>query len=245
MIRELYTFKTSDATYRYTSAEKSVVYGGEAYAAEPISRGDFKKDYAAENTTVTLPLSLQPAPRFRLMSPSSYMLVTIQKNDGTPLFNGKVSSCSFDVKKGTATLKIISTQALLKTIIPSRTYSLSCGYELFGFGCGLNADSWKLNVIPSADASKITFTHSAFGVRGADYYAGGYAKLGEEYSYIVSHQGSVIKLLFPLQTFTGAEEVAFYPGCNKTRAACKTKFVNERRYGGFPFVPNINPMEGF
>jgi hypothetical protein len=245
MIRELYTFKTSDAVYRYTSAERSITYEGEIYTAEAISRGDFKRDYSSESTTIVIPMSLQPAPRFRIVNPSSSILVTIQKNDGVPLFAGKVASCSFDIKKGTVTLKIISTQAMLKTIIPSRTYSVSCGFELFTGGCALNKEAYRLSTVPVADSSKTVFTSDDFLVKGDGYYAGGYAELGQEYSYIVSHAGNNITLLFPLQTFTGAEQVFFYPGCDKTRAACKEKFNNELHYGGFPFVPNTNPVEGF
>lgn len=245
MIRELYTFKTADAIYRYTSSERSVTYDGEVYTSEAIKRGDFKKDYSSDGTSVTLPFSLQPAPRFRLVNPSSSILVTIQKTDGTPLFAGKVASCSFDIKKGTATLKVISVQAMLKTIIPARTYSASCGFELFTGGCALNKASYRLSVIPAANASKTVFTSAVFALKGTNYYAGGYAELGQEYSYIISHSGDTITLLFPLQTFTGIEQVFFYPGCDKARNTCGNKFNNERRYGGFPFVPDTNPTEGF
>jgi hypothetical protein len=246
MTKELYEFRIGTEILRYTSSEREVTYNGNAYIPQAIKRGDFKKDYSADSASITLPQHLQPAPRFRIINPSAVVIANIIRVDGIPLFRGKVSSCAFDMKKGTATLKLISVQAMLKTAIPKRTYSAACTFEIFDEGCALNKNTYGINIVaPAANDNRTEFSSPFISAKADGYFAGGYAQVDYEYSYILSHAGDTVKLLFPLQLYTGVERVYFYPGCDKARLTCKNKFNNEKNYGGFPFIPVKNPMEGF
>ena len=61
-----------------------------------------------------------------------------------------------------------------------------------------------------------------------------------ETQYIVSQVGNIITLLGGIVTIDDATTMSFYPGCNKSHVTCDTKFNNQERFGGFPFVPFIN-----
>ncbi len=246
---EIYEFALGGERYRYCTGDSVITLGGYTYAPAPIERNEISKDFEAESASLTLPISLEPAPRFRILNPSVIVSVSISKSDGARLFVGRVGSCSFDLKGGKATLKLVSLQGMMKTKIPSRTYSRACSFELFGLGCDLSKETYKTIVLPnqfSADSTKTKITSPLFGAKPAGFFSAGYVELAWELSYILAHEGNQITLLFPLQLLSNQSSLYVYPGCDKTRAACGSKFDNERNFGGFPFIPEVNPTtQGF
>jgi len=38
--------------------------------------------------------------------------------------------------------------------------------------------------------------------------------------------------------------VKIYPGCDRVRATCESKFDNLDNFGGFPWIPTKNPFGG-
>ena len=248
-MKELYIFTIGDETFRYSSAENNVAYGGNTYSAEPIVRNEISREFSSESASITLPYDLEPAPRYRVLNPSTTVWVTILKDTGAVLFYGRVGGCSFDMQKATATLKLVSLQGMLKTKIPSRCYSSGCGFELFDTGCGLAKENFRKALLPTtATVSEdgLSVTSDALTEEPDGYFAGGYVQSGYEASYIISHAGATVTLLFPLQTYNGSLTLYVYAGCDKFLSTCKEKFDNERNFGGFPFVPTTNPTtEGF
>lgn len=248
-MKELYIFEIGDETFRYSSAENDVVYSGNTYSAESIVRNEISREFDSASASITLPYGLEPAPRYRVLNPSTTVWVTILKDTGAILFYGRVGGCSFDMQKATATLKLISLQGMLKTKIPSRCYSTGCANELFDDRCGLVKEDFRKALLPTtATVSEdgLTVTANALGEEGNGYFTGGYVQSGYEASYIISHAGNTITLLFPLQTYNGSLTIYAYAGCDKLLATCKIKFHNEPSFGGFPFVPTTNPTtEGF
>jgi len=248
-VKELYIFTIGDETFRYSSAESDVVYGGNTYSAESIVRNEISREFESASASITLPYTLEPAPRYRVLNPSTTVWVTILKDTGAVLFYGRVGGCSFDMQKATATLKLVSLQGMLKTKIPSRVYSAGCSFELFDDGCALVKESFRKALLPTtATVSEdgLTVTASALAEESNGYFTGGYVQSGYEASYIIAHAGNTITLLFPLQSFNGSLTIYAYAGCDKLLATCKSKFNNEKNFGGFPYVPTTNPTtEGF
>lgn len=246
---ELYEFKIAGDTYRYCTGMGSVSYGGNTYTPEAITRNEIAKEFDNASASISLPIHLEPAPKYRVLNPATVVWVTIMREDGTKIFIGKIGGVSFDMKKAVATMKLVSIQGMMKSKIPTRTYSASCSYECFDSDCALSALTFKTTLFSndieiSSDYTQISSPKIAAKVGG--YFAGGYAKCGYEASYIISSVGDTIKLLFPLQLWTPSMTIELYPGCDKTLNTCKSKFNNESNYGGYPFIPDTNPVtEGF
>lgn len=246
---ELYEFKIAANIYRYCTGMSSVSYGGNTYTPEAITRNEISKEFDNASASISLPIHLEPAPKYRVLNPATVVWVTIMREDGTKLFIGKVGGVSFDMKKAVATMKLVSIQGMMKSKIPTRTYSASCSYECFDKDCGLLSANFKTTLFEqdtniSADYTQISSPKIA--AKAGGYFAGGYVRCGEEASYIISSVGDTVKLLFPLQLWTPSMTIELYPGCAKTLSVCKSKFNNESNYGGYPFIPDTNPVtEGF
>jgi hypothetical protein len=76
------------------------------------------------------------------------------------------------------------------------------------------------------------------------FYNGGMLIQGTTYKYISAHVGSLItlgRLFNPLVIGSSAQLVA---GCDRTMDDCLDKFDNLDNFGGFPFIPTINPFGG-
>lgn len=244
-MRELYELTIGDEVLRYCSGEINIILNGNIYTKQAITRNEINKSIKDnEEAIIEIPYSLEPAPRYRIINPTKTVHVRILKENGVVMFIGKVLSCNFNIQKGTATLKLISIQGMMKSQIPSRTYGTGCSFRLFDANCKVNKEDYKLtipkdNMVISADKMKITSSLLA------SNYTGGYIKFGEEQDYITSQDANTITLLYPMQTIDDANEINVYPGCKKTLIACRA-FNNERNYGGFPFVPSKNVItEGF
>ena len=78
--------------------------------------------------------------------------------------------------------------------------------------------------------------------------------------FITGHSGSTLTLIRPLESLNsffakngygegygygyGGLVIRIYPGCDRTKETCQSKFNNLNNYGGFPFIPLKNPFGG-
>ena len=53
-----------------------------------------------------------------------------------------------------------------------------------------------------------------------------------------------LTLNLPFSDLTVGDTVKAFAGCNHTTEVCDGKFANLLNYGGFPFIPQKNPMDG-
>jgi hypothetical protein len=44
--------------------------------------------------------------------------------------------------------------------------------------------------------------------------------------------------------YYGGVPLTLYPGCDHLKATCLAKFDNLPNYGGFPYIPARNPLDG-
>ena len=239
----LYKVTVGNNVWYYTSGEFDISGGVNTYKAVPLKRTDLSYDLKETEVTLTVPSDLEPFSLFKNTTPLLPFTVEII---GYPslntVFKGNVLMVSFDIVTNVAKVKIGSAKALENTSCPARTFGTTCSYELFSTECGVSIASYTtiLNVgdivIDGND-----MTHTSIGAHGDNYYRGGYieASTGET-QYITGQVGNTVTLLGGIVTIAEATTISFYPGCNKSHVTCDTKFSNQTRFGGFPFVPFIN-----
>ena len=66
---------------------------------------------------------------------------------------------------------------------------------------------------------------------------------GVEKVYIIKHTGDTLDLFVPIQNDLSSP-ILLLAGCDKSLDTCLNKFDNISRYGGFPYIPEINPVTG-
>ena len=62
--------------------------------------------------------------------------------------------------------------------------------------------------------------------------------------HVMTDTGSTLLLSHAFYGLSVGDGVIAYPGCAQNRDDCKNKFDNLLNYGGFPWIPDKNPMDG-
>jgi hypothetical protein len=65
--------------------------------------------------------------------------------------------------------------------------------------------------------------------------------------YISDHEGEDLLLIRAIQSLSddvdgGPQTVIIYPGCKHNYTTCLTVFDNLDNFGGFPWIPGVNPF---
>lgn len=126
----------------------------------------------------------------------------------------------------------------------------SCNHPFCGPGCELSRDDWKFDTtILAVDPAARTLTVEGQKAGAAeDYFQAGH----------LYHDLSKMRLSIGWSAFDGSDtklklgywhpELAVgqtltaFAGCRHTVEDCTNKFANQANFGGFPYVPNRNPV---
>ena len=74
-------------------------------------------------------------------------------------------------------------------------------------------------------------------------FTGGYIVTGNGLKkMIVNHTDNKLTLLTTMQGLTVGEEIQMCEGCDHTFDTCRFRFQNGENYGGFDYIPKINPF---
>lgn len=135
--------------------------------------------------------------------------------------------------------------------VPRYFCQRSCNHALYGTGCGLDRDDFSFATdivsLDSADRT-ITVTGQKGGGAAADYFNAGmfyHDATGLYFSVAWSAfdgGNTKFKLGYWHPELTVASTLTAYAGCRHTVGDCTDKFDNAANFGGFPFVPNKNPV---
>ena len=191
-----------------------------------------------------MPMDYWPASDYKAVNPYGIIHLTIRDDADSILFNGRISSCGFKIEKGTATLIATSTQEILDSQVPVKTYSYTCPFELYGGLCGKNSEDYKVSMTyGDLTVTPATISADIFATYADGYFEGGWLETKYERTSILTHVGDTITVLFPLRKALVLSDFVYaFPGCDKLLETCQTKYGNETNFGGFPWVPDKNPV---
>lgn len=134
--------------------------------------------------------------------------------------------------------------------VPRCRFTRTCNRKLYGTDCGVDREDFKLE----ANILSMDYTGRTLVISGQrpltdpeDYFRQGYlehAPTGTKHSIFRSeYQGTDTRIFlhqwFP--DFAINDVVTAFAGCRHTADDCKNKFDNVANFGGFPFIPNVNP----
>lgn len=256
---ELYEFKRGGFSWRYTSNDEDVIHSGLLYTAATIKRNRIEVTQELSKNTLKISMSrrVEFAAQFIREPPTDIIKLTIIKiHDGDTedaiSWKGHLLNVSFS--KNEAQFSFQPIYASLKRPGLRRVYQLSCPHVLYGKECSIVKSTMVISATISAiNTNELTspeFIISINATYDAEWLVGGFI----EYSvnnlltrrFITNHDNvnGTITLNLPISNLTIGKTINVYPGCDHIPETCSGKFSNITSYGGFPFIPEKNPMDG-
>ena len=249
---ELYLFARGAQYWRYTSADEDKVVDGVTYNSVQIKRGAFEQnqEMSRSNLTLTMDKGISFLDQFRGSPPTDIVQLTIQRyHEGDAQLAvpwvGRVVNVKFLERKAEVWLEPVFTSLRRPTL--RRMYQTTCPHVLYGAACGKSSADFRVDATLTGVSGRDLLS-PAFSSFADGYFAGGYVdwEVAEvlERRFIIAHVGQTITLNLPLAGIPANATVRAYPGCDHTLNTCHNKFNNVDNYGGQPFYPKKNPMNG-
>lgn len=246
MRTELYRFEeaTSGGVTALTSGNREIIYNFETYEPTVMGRSDIEAVSELNKASLEVSLSINHSTAKRwatVVTEQTVTMVLYIQNDGvtTIAWHGRISNVRIRGKK--VILVIDSSVTLLKRTGLRKRYQRSCPYALYDKGCNLSKESFAVSATVSSMGG-ITIIVPEAATYADDHFSGGIIEAADgSLRYISSHTGDTLTLLRELPGLvTGA--VTIYPGCDRSRNVCSARFSNLDNFGGFPFIPLVNPF---
>ena len=188
--------------------------------SDNLNRADFSADFSSD---------FGPAPFY---APPTVI-------DGVTLFKGRVSTVD-QVGRTSANLTIASDLVILDYDMPRNLFSPTCVNTLYDATCGVNRAANQWAAACGAGSTSITIATSvadASQAQGSLVMTSG-ENLGVRATVKSVAPGVSLALMYPLPVMPATGDTfVVYRGCDRTYGTCGTRFSNQLRFRGFPFVP--------
>jgi uncharacterized phage protein (TIGR02218 family) len=251
---ELYEFTLEGSTWRYTSADADQSWGGETFEAVPLGRSEIDEsaEINRQNLQITVTVDHPVADLYRMAPPAGMVLLRIRRMhrgdseaEAVIIWMGRVLNCEWSGREA-----ILAAEPLYTSIrAPGlrRMYSRLCPHVLYGTACRANPDAFgSAATVTSVAGLAVQVSGAHSGTAG--YWAGGLLAWVDGLGHtrrvaIESHSGSgQIRLIAPLPGLAAGAAVTLWPGCDHTLTSCREKFDNRENFGGFKWIPGVNPF---
>ena len=250
----LFEFTRDTKVWRYTAADRDVVFGGNTFKAVPISCGEIAQtgDSQTDEVTIIMPanegmpalfVEVPPVDRIRAR------VLRFHRDDSD--FGIRYVGYVDRVRRITplrAEVKCKTLDATLRRSGARLTWQRSCPHVLYGSGCGVNKAGYAVAGTVSS-LTGATLSASALAAFAAGYFTGGLIEWIVEtdvrmWRTITSHDGSSATLLGGTYGLDVGMNFTVYPGCNRTAEECNDRFNNLSRFGGIRHLPQRSPFDG-
>ena len=248
---ELYVFQQGTQFWYYTSGPDVVTWTGVDYQPATVVRTDVTQsnEISKAGISLTFPRNHEFAIQFLGFAPDLVTIVTVFRGHVTDVageyqayWKGRVISGSAAGAELTLECESVFT-SMRRTGLRAR-FQRSCRHVLYSQACGVNMASYEVpaTVLSSQPTS---FVSNQAGLQADGYFTGGMVKLESgAMRFITQHIGSTLYISRPFLESIGGMSVSLYPGCDHLQSTCTGKFENTLNFGGFPYIPNINPFGG-
>lgn len=248
---ELYYFQIGSTGYRYTSAEDEMSFGGNTYYPRSIQRTNPEQgtDERRQEIEITLPSNDDVAARYIGIVPGEQTTLTITRYhrgdaEAYILWSGKIVGAAYKQQGAYCTLRGMTTEAAFSRLVPRLKFQGLCNHVLYDSQCALARSSYKYSGTCSTISGNTVTVAGVGAAHGAGWAVGGYISFGDlDYRLVIAQSGDILTLRIPFENDPTGETLDVYAGCDHTLTTCNSKFSNAANYGGFPFVPTINPFE--
>jgi hypothetical protein len=260
---ELYRFVEGSEVFTQTSAAYNIDYNSETYEKQPLSRSEAESKSQLTRASISLTTDLtNPVAARYLKSPVDFVVtlsIFQQDDDGTRIFwKGRLTQVSASNKKVVLTFESFFT-SMRRPGLRAR-YQKACRHPLYGRGCRLDPENFKISATVLSITRMIVVVNSVSGLPDQRLRGGMIRGPDTVLRFINSQVGTVVTLSRPYDSLIahlagsgygssygggfGATVVQLYYGCAHNPDDCNNVFNNLDNYGGFPWIPQINPFGG-
>ena len=251
---EIYTFTAPTFTYRFTSYDEDVVFGGNTFTAIAIEHGNATKVPIGQTRELIVTM------------PRTHELVGKLRNNGIPVRGIEVRIESFhspdaptasrEVWRGDvagvetdnqhAKLRVPSaTDDRMNVRLPIVQAQRQCNHALYDRGCTVSRllAANFINTAVNGAPVGVTIVVDSLGANPNGWAKGGdivRTADGERRS-VVEQVGTTITIDVPFATLADNDEVQVFAGCDWLIDTCLTKFDNVDNFGGHNEMPMNNP----
>lgn len=252
---ELYEFKYSTKTWRYTSGDEDILFNGSTYFKLNMSRNEISKNKEINKSNLKISMSsdVSLGDEFLIYPPSEIMMVSVfrlQRFEATTdfalIWTGRVVNAEW--KKSFIEFYCEAILTSLSRPGLNRKYQVQCPLVLYGTRCKVDQGIFESSGnIVSVVNGLITLPNSISEADG--YFTAGIVVFIDINSVphkraIETHVGQEIQLAFGIDGLTNGSLISIYPGCRHSKTDCADKFSNLINYGGFLHSPSLNPFDG-
>ncbi len=258
----LYEFAWGGTYYRYTSANKTIVWGLDAanlpmsWAPIAISDSGFTQGAGSQEFVVTLPRSNPIVELFRSTPPSTKIVLTCRRfhkddpdEQATVYWVGTVGNIKSKDAITSDILGLPISSTLRRTGL-RLCWEVNCPHALYDAGCKADKTLFKVETTITA-LTGVTFTVASLGAYAGPQFAGGFIEWQAtlegtlDRRAIESHNGgTTFGTLGTTDRLVIGQAVTMYLGCDLTAETCNTTFANLVNHGGFRFMSKKSPFDG-
>lgn len=250
---ELYDFYQGTIHWRYTNADRDIVFDSYTWKAIPIKRNEISQtpEVARLGLKIEADRTIEVYSRFRIAPPGSPVGCTVytfhyEDDVAVPEWTGRIISC---VRKDSR-VSFVGEPAYVSMMTTGlrRNWQRSCPHLLYGQGCKVVKELYAVNGVIQA-VGGIQIQVSAAGTFPNYYFEGGYVAWEDSlglpvYRSIEEHIGAALKLSYTVTDLVLGQAVTLYPGCDHSMQMCKDRYDNLLNYGGTPYIPQKSPYDG-
>jgi len=245
---ELYLFSYNGQLYGYTSATRALTIASQLYMPMPMERTKIRwtTKLTGGKLLLDVPVNFPMALLFDGFPPESPVNLTVYRYHITDadeefiiIWVGRVRGASWQETK--AVLSCDSFATTLNKTGPRLQFQYMCNHVLYGLQCGVSEATFSTNITLTS-ISGLNLYSIGFASYDDGWFTGGYFRFNNKYRMITSHVGDRITVTALIDQLADGSVITVSAGCDHNFSTCVSKFSNNRRYGGYPFVPNRNPF---
>lgn len=233
---ELYLFTDGTQNIGFSPHLFSETWGGTLYTATAVSRTslNLSGNLAKSQITFTFPNTNAFAKRRVFDLPGVGWDVEIYE-DYVLQWSGRLIGATL---AGTKINIVTDSSEKASSRNPTGArFALHCWKNLYSTTCGVVKASFKTTLAVTVSGTTVTLP----GVQDLNKFAGGVIEKAGESRRILRNSGMTLEISTPfVSSASGSADL--YPGCALTSVDC-TKFNNLVNFGGFEYIPILNPME--
>lgn len=251
---ECFEFVGSYRTYRYTSGDVPITVGGNLYSPIAMRRSAVRAGTHNEDNVqvqLELPITAEVAKDYGFqVTPPALDLTIYRVHRDTDLavdaviyWKGPVTSIT--VGNDIATIVVPSAfSAALSGNVPSVYYQAPCNRVLFSTGCGVSRAMNSVTAIVVNISGNVIQLSTNGGFPDNWFVGGEIADTAHnDRRMVIAHAADQVTVNYPFSKLAVGTEVQVTSGCDHAfNGDCGTKYDNQINFGGFPFIPSVNPF---
>lgn len=249
---DLFTITTPTITYRHTSHNVDVSYGGNTYTAVTMSRSDLQvlQDTSGRELLLYMPISHPLVQRFCASAiPERAIEVNVtrmQAVSGGVIQQWDGFATNIGISGHVAVIRVPSiTDNAMRVRLPVVNAQHACNHVLYDSLCTINRAGFTVSttvVSQTIGATLITLVIASIGGNPDNW-----ARYGEvvhtatgQRVMVYEHTGTTFLLNVPIVGVLPGDAISVFAGCDHNAVACRDKFSNIVNFGGMPHMNTIS-----